>query len=174
MTASINERLAAIQLELNAPKTQYNKHGKFYFRNCEDIMVGLKKGNLMNGLTLVINDEMVLVGDRIYVKATVTISDGENHISATGFAREAMEQKGMQSAQLSGSTSSYARKYALNGLFMIDDNKDADSQDSNGNPATFVIDDTAQGWINSVKADATVLDQIIDPAYKEFIKTNAA
>ncbi|MEH6451230.1 MAG: ERF family protein [Oleispira sp.] len=168
---SINKELARIQQELKAPKSQYNKHGKFWFRNCEDILEGLKPH--LNGLTVIVRDELVVIGSRFYVKATATLSDGENEISSTAYAREAEDQKGMQSAQLSGSTSSYARKYALNGLFLIDDSKDADSQDTNGNPATFQMDEIAQGWIASVKQDNTVLDQINDPAYKAFIKTNA-
>jgi len=168
---SIHKELARIQKDLKAPKSQYNKHGKFYFRNCEDILEGVKAH--LNGLTLIVRDEIVMVGDRVYVKATATLSDGENEISSSAFAREAEEQKGMQSAQLSGSTSSYARKYALNGLLLIDDSKDADSQDVNGNSATFQLDDIASQWINSVKQDKTVLDQITDPAYKQFIKTNA-
>jgi hypothetical protein len=168
---SIHKELARIQQELKAPKSQYNKHGKFYFRNCEDILEGVKPH--LNGLTLIVRDEIVMVGDRIYVKATATLSDGENEISSSAFAREAEEQKGMQSAQLSGSTSSYARKYALNGLLLIDDSKDADSQDGNGNAAVFQVDDIASQWISSVKQDKTVLDQITDPAYKQFIKTNA-
>ena len=168
---SIHKELARIQQDLKAPKSQYNKHGKFWFRNCEDILEGLKPH--LNGLTVIVRDELVVIGSRFYVKATATLSDGENEISSTAYAREAEDQKGMQSAQLSGSTSSYARKYALNGLFLIDDSKDADSQDANGNPATFPMDETAQGWIASVKQDNTVLDQINDPAYKAFIKTNA-
>lgn len=168
---SIHKELARIQKDLKAPKSQYNKHGKFYFRNCEDILEGVKAH--LNGLTLIVCDEIVMVGDRIYVKATATLSDGENEISSSAFAREAEEQKGMQSAQLSGSTSSYARKYALNGLLLIDDSKDADSQDVNGNSATFQLDDFANQWINSVKQDINVLEQITDPAYKQFIKTNA-
>ena len=167
---SLNNELARIQGELNAPKNQTNKFGKYNYRSCEDILEAVKP--LLNGLTIVVSDEMVLVGDRIYVKSTATISDGETDISCSAFAREAAEQKGMQPAQLTGSTSSYSRKYSLNGLLLIDDNKDADSQDARGNTG-FVIDETAQGWINSVKQDNTVLDQIIDPAYKAFIKTNA-
>jgi len=168
---SIHKELARIQQDLKAPKSQYNKHGKFYFRNCEDILEGVKPH--LNGLTLIVRDEIIMVGNRIYVKATATLSDGENEISSSAFAREAEEQKGMQSAQLSGSTSSYARKYALNGLLLIDDSKDADSQDGSGNSAVFQLDDTATQWIDAVKQDKTVLDQITDPAYKQFIKTNA-
>lgn len=168
---SIHKELARIQKDLKAPKSQFNKHGKFWFRNKEDILEGVKP--LLNGLTLVVRDEMIMLGDRFYVKATATLSDGENEISAVAHAREALEQKGMQTAQLSGSTSAYAGKYALNGLLLIDDSKDADSQTADGTPSTFALDETAQGWINSVKQDNAILEQINDPAYKEFIKTNA-
>jgi hypothetical protein len=168
---SIYKELARIQQDLKAPKSQYNKHGKFFFRNKEDILEGLKPH--LNGLVVIVRDEMLMLGDRFYVKSTATLSDGENEVSSTAYAREAVEQKGMQTAQLSGSTSSYAGKYALNGLFALDDSKDPDNQDPNGNAATFQIDDTANNWINVVKQDPLVLDQIVDPAYKEFIKTNA-
>lgn len=120
----LTERLADIQSKLNAPKNQFNKFGGYKYRSCEDILMALKP--LMKGLALTINDEMVAVGDRIYVKATATITDGETFLSATAYAREAETKKGMDESQITGSTSSYARKYALNGLFMIDDNKDAD------------------------------------------------
>lgn len=168
---SIYKELARIQKDLKAPKSQYNKHGKFYFRNKEDILEGLKQH--LNGLTVVVRDEMIMLGDRFYVKSTATLSDGENEVSSTAFAREAFEQKGMQAAQLSGSTSSYAGKYALNGLFALDDSRDPDSQTSDGAPATFQIDELAKNWINAVKQDKSVLDQIADPTYKAFIKTNA-
>ena len=167
---SLNSELARIQGELNAPKNQTNKFGKYNYRSCEDILEAVKP--LLNGLTIVVSDEMVLVGDRIYVKSTATISDGETSISCSAFAREAAEQKGMQPAQLTGSTSSYSRKYAFNGLLLIDDNKDADSQDARGSTG-LAIDDIAKGWIDAAKQDNTVLDQITDPAYKAFIKTNA-
>ena len=169
---SLNNELARIQGELNAPKNQTNKFGKYNYRSCEDILEAVKP--LLNGLTIIISDEMVLVGDRIYVKSTAAISDGETSISCSAFAREAVEQKGMQPAQLTGSTSSYSRKYSLNGLLLIDDNKDADTMDNtNIRPSNFVLDVTANKWINSVKQDKTVLDQINDPDYKAFIKTNA-
>ena len=167
---SLNNELARIQGELNAPKNQTNKFGKYNYRSCEDILEAVKP--LLKGLTIVVSDEMVLVGDRIYVKSTATISDGETSISSTAFAREAADQKGMQPAQLTGSTSSYSRKYSLNGLLLIDDNKDADSQDARGNTG-FELNETAQGWIAAVKQDSLVLDQITDQAYKAFIKNQA-
>nr|DAW89231.1 MAG TPA: ERF superfamily protein [Caudoviricetes sp.] len=124
MSKEFYARLAAIQENLNAPKNQYNSFGKYKYRSCEDILEGVKP--LLNGLFLSISDEVVLIGDRYYVKATATITDGENSHTATALAREEESKKGMDSAQVTGATSSYARKYCLNGLFGIDDAKDAD------------------------------------------------
>ena len=129
---TLTERLAEIQRTLNAPKNQHNKFGGYNYRSCEDILMAAKP--LMGGLVVTISDEITQVADRIYVKATATISDGENSISTTAYAREAAEKKGMDASQVTGSTSSYARKYALNGLFLIDDNKDADHMDNRDDP----------------------------------------
>lgn len=126
MSKEFYARLAAIQENLNAPKNQYNSFGKYKYRSCEDILEGVKP--LLNGLFLSISDEVVLIGDRYYVKATATITDGENSHTATALAREEESKKGMDSAQVTGATSSYARKYCLNGLFGIDDAKDADTR----------------------------------------------
>ncbi len=123
-------KLSVIQQSLNAPKGQFNSFGKYNYRSCEDILMAVKP--LLGGLILTVNDEMVLVGDRIYVKATASISDGHEIISTSAYAREAESKKGMDEAQVTGSTSSYARKYALNGLLLIDDNKDADSTNKHG------------------------------------------
>lgn len=127
MTALI-KKLADIQKKLNAPKGQTNTFGGYKYRSCEDILMAVKP--LLIDMAITVNDEMVLVGDRIYVKATATITDGETSISTSAFAREAVSKKGMDDAQVTGSTSSYARKYALNGLLLIDDNKDADHADN--------------------------------------------
>jgi len=118
-------RVAKVQRELKAPK-EHNAFGKYKYRNCEDILESLKA--VLNGLTVHISDDIVMVGDRIYVKATATVTDGKDSLSVSAFARESESKKGMDDSQLTGSTSSYARKYALGGLFLIDDNKDADSQ----------------------------------------------
>lgn len=128
MNIIINSQLAKIQKELKAPKGQLNKFGNYNYRSCEDIVEAVKP--LLNGLTLTISDEVVNIGTHYYVKATATLSDGESNISVSAFAREAEEKKGMDSAQVTGACSSYARKYALNGLFAIDDTKDADTQDN--------------------------------------------
>lgn len=122
------ERLAEIQRSLNAPKNQRNNFGNYNYRSCEDILQAVKP--ILNGLVITVTDDIFAAGDRVYVKATASITDGENTVSTTAFAREAMTKKGMDDSQITGSTSSYARKYALNGLLLIDDNKDADSMDN--------------------------------------------
>jgi hypothetical protein len=123
------KELARIQQELKAPKGQYNKFGKYNYRSCEDILEGLKK--VLGECTLTISDEIVQIGDRIYVKATATLktSEGET-VTGVAYAREPLIKKGMDESQVTGATSSYARKYALNGLFCIDDTKDADTMDN--------------------------------------------
>jgi len=123
------ELLSQIQVNLKAPKGQFNKFGNYKYRSCEDIVEAVKP--LLNGGILLLDDEIVEVAGRVYVKATATLSNSEgNQLTATAFAREPESKKGMDSAQLTGATSSYARKYALNGLFAIDDTKDADTKDN--------------------------------------------
>jgi len=122
------EKLAQIQRELKAPKGQRNDFGGFNYRSCEDILTAVKP--LLGDATLTISDEIVLIGDRYYVRATATlIYDKEQH-SVSAYARETATKKGMDEAQITGAASSYARKYALNGLFAIDDTKDPDSGDN--------------------------------------------
>jgi hypothetical protein len=122
--------LMAVQKELNAPKNQYNSFGKYKYRSCEDIIEAAKPLCIKNGLALCISDTVVNMGDRYYIEATVTLYDalGNSH-STKALAREENDKKGMDASQLTGSTSSYARKYALNGLFAIDDSKDADTDE---------------------------------------------
>ena len=132
MNKELVAKLAKIQQDLDAPKSQWNKFSNFWYRSCEDILEGLKP--LLNGLVLTMSDDVIAVGDRIYVKATVTLTDGENSISNSALARESLTKKGMDDSQITGTASSYARKYALNGLFCIDDEKDADSKDNNQKP----------------------------------------
>ncbi|MGM5532516.1 ERF family protein [Mixta calida] len=134
MSKQFYARLAEIQRTLNAPKNQYNSFGKYKYRSCEDILEGVKP--LLNGLFLSISDEVVLIGDRYYVKATAMITDGDASHTATALAREEESKKGMDSAQVTGATSSYARKYCLNGLFGIDDSKDADTDEHKNQQAS--------------------------------------
>lgn len=130
----LNEKLCYIQANLKAPKTQYNAFGKYSYRNCEDILEALKPLLEKTGCTLIISDDIVEIGDRYYVKATVKLEDeGSIVCSVCAFAREPLSRKGMDEAQITGATSSYARKYALNGLFLIDDAQDPDSTNKHGN-----------------------------------------
>lgn len=124
------EALIKIQSELVAPKDLYNKFGNYNYRSAESILEAVKPLLSKYGAELTISDDVVLVGDRVYVKATVTITDGKETRTVTAFAREPSEKKGMDSSQITGATSSYARKYALNGLFLIDDSKDADTEEN--------------------------------------------
>ena len=120
-------KLAKVQNELKAPKNQRNNFGNYNYRSCEDIVESVKPLLAKQGLALFITDDIVLVGERYYVKATATITDGEHETTTTAFAREPLDKKGMDESQITGASSSYARKYALNGLLAIDDTKDADS-----------------------------------------------
>jgi len=126
----IYEQLAKIQGALKAPKNQFNSFGKYHYRSCEDILEAVKP--LLNGLVLTVSDKVVQMGDRYYIEATARLSDSKENIFNTAYAREDDNRKGMDSAQLTGATSSYARKYALAGLFLLDDNKDADSTNEHG------------------------------------------
>lgn len=124
--------LSQIQNELKAPKGQDNKFGGYKYRSCEDIVEAVKPILLTADLSLLLSDEIVCVSDRIYVKATAMLVDSEGKVKHTvcAFAREPLERKGMDASQITGAASSYARKYALNGLFAIDDTKDADSYEA--------------------------------------------
>ena len=123
--------LNKIQTELKAPKGQYNGFNKFHYRSCEDILEAVKPFLKKYEATLVINDEVVLVGNRYYIKATATLTSADGTNTATAFAREEETRKSFDAPQITGSASSYARKYALNGLFAIDDTKDADALSNN-------------------------------------------
>lgn len=120
----IYSELARIQQSLKAPKNLYNKFGQYYYRNAEGILEAVKP--LLGGMALVISDEPVVIGERYYIKATVTLTDGSETVSTVAYAREDETKKGMDGCQITGACSSYARKYALNALLMIDDNKDSD------------------------------------------------
>jgi len=125
----IMEKLIKLRSELSVPKNQYNSFGKYKYRSQEDILEAVKPLLEKYDLLLTITDEMIMLGNRFYVKATVVISDDEKEIASSGFAREPENKKGMDESQISGTASSYARKYALNALFLIDDTKDADTDE---------------------------------------------
>lgn len=135
---SLQERLLKVQEELKAPKGQYNSFGKYKYRSCEDILESVKPLLVKYNLTLTLNDELQNIGERYYVKATAKILAAEQelednrlqkYIENTAYAREDEIKKGMDGSQITGTASSYARKYALNGLFLIDDTKDADTDE---------------------------------------------
>lgn len=125
------EKLGAITFELKAPKNQYNSFGKYKYRSCEDILEAVKPLLNKYKCSLTIEDEIVLIGERYYVKSIAHLYDNESidRIMNVAYAREADEKKGMDEAQISGTSSSYSRKYCLNGLFLIDDTKDADTDE---------------------------------------------
>lgn len=127
--ASLGEVLSKIQAEIKAPKNLYNKFGGYSYRNAESILEALKPFEKKHGVFVTLTDEVIEMGSRFYVKATATISNGAEFITTTAYAREADSKKGMDEAQITGSASSYARKYALNGLFLLDDTKDADTEE---------------------------------------------
>lgn len=128
---NITEKLIQVQGALKAPKNKYNTFGKYHYRAAEDILEAAKPLLREAGLLLTLSDEIMQVGDRIYVKAVATLLDTESggKLTNTAYARESQEKKGMDDSQVTGTASSYARKYALNGLFLIDDTKDADTNE---------------------------------------------
>ena len=133
MSKELHKKLSEIQQNLKAPKNQMNKFGGYAYRSCEDILEAVKP--LLGDLSLIISDHMVEIGGRVYVQAIATLSDGEHKIANSAYARESETKKGMDDSQITGSASSYARKYALNGLFLIDDTKDADATNDHGKKA---------------------------------------
>lgn len=133
---SVHHKLKEIQKKLKAPKNQKNTFGGYKYRSCEDILEAVKPLLYEQDCTLTIDDEMVAVIDSVYVKATATLTDcvSDSSVTATAYAREQETAKGATSPQLTGACSSYARKYALNGLFCIDDTKDADATNTGDEP----------------------------------------
>ena len=125
--------LMIVQTELKAPKNQYNNFGKYNYRSCEDILEAVKPLCVSNGLLLTISDKIINIGLSNYVEATATVTGQDGSFSASASARESVTKKGMDDSQITGTASSYARKYALNGLFCIDDTKDADTDQHTAN-----------------------------------------
>lgn len=157
---NIYEKLLAIQTELKAPKSQYNSFGKYYYRNCEDILEAVKPIAAKSKTVVTITDELVRIGERYYVKAVATLTDVEDcdYISNTSFAREEEEKKGMDGSQVTGAASSYARKYALNGLFAIDDTKDSDTTNT-GDSGQTSSKKGATGTQRESKSETLTLEQ---------------
>lgn len=163
------ERVIAVQSQLKAPKNQWNDFGSYYYRNCEDILEAVKPLLKAEGLLLTITDEIVVLGDRFYVKATATLTDGERSLPNQAFAREDASKKGMDGSQMTGSASSYARKYALNGLLAIDDTKDADTLNNGKNTGT--TKDADKGKEKAIKEAKNAPDlAALSAIYKKYEK----
>lgn len=128
---TFSQRVLNAQNELKAPKGQFNSFGKYKYRSAEDILEAVKPINAKHGILLTITDDIIQVGERYYINATATLSDVDSDevVSVKAFAREPLNKKGMDESQITGTASSYARKYALNGLYLIDDTKDADTDE---------------------------------------------
>ena len=128
----MENQLSIIQSKVKAPKGQFNSFGKYNYRSAEDILEAVKQVVNPMGYSITISDTIINVGDRYYIKATATLSNGKESWSVDGYAREEESKKGMDGSQVTGASSSYARKYALNGLFALDDTKDSDATNTHG------------------------------------------
>jgi len=148
--------LAEIQAKVKAPKGQFNSFGKYHYRSAEDILEAVKQVINPMGFYISISDSIVVQGDRFYVQATATLSNGTETYTSTAFAREEESKKGMDGSQVTGASSSYARKYALNGLFALDDTKDSDATNTHGKEQTPAIN-----WQSKVNA-CNSLSQLSD------------
>lgn len=157
---NINEKLLSVQSKLKAPKNQFNSFGKYKYRSCEDILEGLKPILAENKASVILSDDIVQIGDRYYLQATATFIDVESgeRLEVKALARESETKAGMDLAQVTGSVSSYARKYALNGLFAIDDTKDSDSTNTHGKdkPSDSNVENKWTNNTNKTLSDAQV------------------
>jgi len=154
---TIYEKLHDLQQKISAPKTETNKFGGYNYRTAEGILQAAKAALGDSGLVILLTDQIQLVGDRHYVHATARITDGKESVEVSAFAREELSKKGMDASQITGSASSYARKYALSGLFAIDGTADADSMKPH---ETKVIDDEQLSTI------VALMDEVLDEAAK--------
>lgn len=158
---NINEKLLKIQTELKAPKGQKNKFGNYMYRSCEDILEAVKPLLKENKVTLRLTDEMMFLGNRYYIKATAILKDTEEEakIENSAYARESETKKGMDDSQITGTASSYARKYALNGLFCIDDTKDADTNEYKNQQEDIRINKTMEEALREVIKNNNIPNQ---------------
>lgn len=155
------QELITIQSKLKANKSQFNKFGGYYYRSAEDILEAVKPLLAETNCTLIISDDIVSVADRIYVCATATLTNKEGKcVKTSAYAREPQAKKGMDESQVTGATSSYARKYALNGLFAIDDTKDADATNTHGKDTAPAQAKPTAAPASSAKAPKEVIDEI--------------
>lgn len=166
MSENIYTKLAEVQVKLNAPKSRYNSFGKYNYRSLEDILEAVKPLLAERGLSLWLSDTIELVQDRYYVKATATLTDGKTTIETSALAREALDKKGMDQSQVTGTSSSYARKYCLNGLFLIDDVKDADTDEHH--QTTQAKSDDEKKWLSEGG------DGVKSTTQEEFVKVEEA
>jgi hypothetical protein len=139
-TTTFFNKFVSLQKSICVPKGNFNSFGKYKYRSCEDILGALRLAMGDYGLFVNITDSIELIGERYYVKATVTITDGVDFVQGSAYARESLDKKGMDDSQITGSTSSYARKYALSGLLGLDDENDADTADNTNNKKPPVVD----------------------------------
>lgn len=149
---TFNEKVLNLIFELKAPKGQRNTFGKYNYRSAEDILEAVKPLAHKYGLLPNLTDEVVQIGDRVYVKATASLTDGVNEIESTGYAREQATKKGMDESQITGAASSYARKYAMNGLYQIDDTKDADTNEQREQLNNTPVETISKGDLNTLNA----------------------
>lgn len=154
------KQVAAIQQKVKAPKSRVNSFGKYSYRAFEDVAEAVKPH--LGELVLAVSDEIVQVGERYYVKSTASITNGENSVSATGYAREAADKKGMDDSQLTGSTSSYARKFALSALLLLDDNEDVDAQEPSAPVKQKITDARFNKAIEAIKKGEYTVQQMND------------
>lgn len=172
---SVQTKLLNIQNGLKAPKNQYNQFGRYKYRNCEDILEALKPLLLKERATITISDEIVELNGKNYIKALATFTDvdDEKSVSVSAFAREEDAKKGMDSCQITGCASSYARKYALNGLFAIDDNKDPDA--SSGVDYKKELRDAVETYCEETDTNkADVKSMLAEQLHVDFSKLNSA
>lgn len=169
-TMTLTEKLIHIQKALKAPKNQYNQFGNYKYRSAEDILEAVKPLNAEHGLLLMLTDEPVMIGEWHYIKATARITDGKDSYEVTAYARESENKKGMDHSQVTGTASSYARKYALNGLYLIDDTKDADTDEYQKQSNKQKVTPITPGQIGEIKTKAFEFAEIrkgqVDDVYK--------
>ena len=178
----IYKKLLDIQTELKAPKGQYNSFGKYKYRSCEDILEAVKPLCQKYGTVLVISDKLVNMGERYYIQATARLTDIETDkenedtcICNTAYAREEESKKGMDGSQITGTASSYARKYALNGLFCIDDTKDADTDEFKSQTnSDKVIDNKLLVSLNEAIEKANIDDKVVELILSQYGYTSTA
>jgi len=174
----LNEKLMLIQSELKAPKSQTNAFGKYKYRNCEDILEAVKPLLLKYKCALTISDTLEQIGERYYIKANVTLFDTESEIviTNTSYAREEENKKGMDGSQVTGASSSYARKYALNGLFAIDDTADSDTTNTGEKPVEKPVEKpkpTPQQYVSAKQKEKNVTNDELFEFIGEMFGKNA-